>query len=284
MEDTELYFLTAELIEEYRCWLVQEEKSRNTIEKYMRDIHLFYLYLPKDKRVDKTRMMAWKNRLAGQYAVRSVNSMLAALNGFFHYMAWNECRVKLLKCQRRMFCEEEKELSRSDYLQLIAAAKQRGNRRLSLLIETICATGIRVSELQYITVEAVRMGRADIDCKGKRRTIFLPGKLCSQLKKYAGTKEIATGHIFRTRSGKPLDRSNIWKDMKALCESAGVEPSKVFPHNLRHLFARTFYSMDKDIARLADILGHSSIETTRIYTISSGNEHAKKIARLGLVV
>ena len=276
--------LNPQRIEKYKAWLIGEEKSKNTVEKYSRDIRAFYNYLPPDKEVTKLAVIGYKEYLCKHFAASSVNSMLTALNTFFAYAGWPECRVKLMKFQRHIFCEKAKELSKAEYVRLLQAARKKENHRLALLIETICATGIRVSELRFITVEAVRLGRAEITGKGKRRVIFLAAKLCKSLRQYMGQEGIKTGYIFRTKSNNPLDRSNIWSSMKALCREAGLEPGKVFPHNLRHLFARTFYSIDKDIARLADLLGHSSIETTRIYTISSGEEHIRKINRLGLII
>ena len=213
----------------------------------------------------------------------TVNAMLAALNGFFRFLGRTDCRVKFLKIQRRLFREAGRELTRPEYERLHAAAQSRGQERLALLMETICATGIRVSEVKYITVEAARRGRADISLKGKIRTILVPNKLCRKLLKYAKAQKTASGEIFLTRSGKGLSRKQIWAEMKAICAAARVAPSKVFPHNLRHLFARTFYRVCRDVAKLADLLGHSSIETTRIYLISAGAEHARALERLGLV-
>ena len=218
------------------------------------------------------------------HAPSTVNSMLAAANGFFRFMGWQQLLMKPLAIQKSLFSDERRELTREEYASLVRAAEQAGNRRLSLVIQTICGTGIRVSELEAITVEAVRTGRAEVCNKGKRRTVFLPGKLRKLLEKYLKTQNRTSGPVFVTRTGRPLNRSNIWRDMKALCESAGVEPSKVFPHNLRHLFARTYYSLEKDLSRLADILGHSSVNTTRIYTAESGAVHARQVERLGLVV
>ena len=210
--------------------------------------------------------------------------MLAAANGFLQFCGWAELRIKLLKIQRSVFIDEEKELSRSEYERLVRAAKQNENERLALVLQTICATGIRVSELKFITAEAVRCGRAEINNKGKLRIVFLSGKLCRLLTDYLNRQGRTQGPVFVTRNGKPLDRSNIWRDMKSLCQSAGVDPKKVFPHNLRHLFAQTFYAVDHDLSRLADILGHSNISTTRIYTAECGNIHAQQIERLHLII
>ncbi len=277
--------MTLGMIEKYREHLVLEEKSPLTIKKYLRDVRNFYDFLPPhDKSVSKEVTLRYKEHLVKLYAAKSVNSILTALNQFLCFKGWNDCRVKLLKIQRRVFCDQEKELTRPEYLRLLSAARQKQNQRLYLLIETICSTGIRVSELQFITVQAVKSGKADVFCKGKSRTILLPTSLRRILIKYVKSRKIKNGMIFVTKSGNPLDRSNIWSDMKKLCSTAHVSSSKVFPHNLRHLFARTYYNLEKDITRLADILGHSSIDTTRVYIISSGVEHERQISSLGLVV
>ena len=205
------------------------------------------------------------------------------MNQFFTFLGWEDCRVKSLKIQRKLFRDDRRELTREEYERLLDAAHGLGRERLALLLETICATGIRVSEVKYITVEAARAGRAEVSLKGKLRTILLPGKLCRKLKKYARAQKIASGEIFRTRSGKSLSRRQIWAEMKRLCKSAGVAPSKVFPHNLRHLFARTFYKVCRDVVKLADVLGHSSVETTRIYLISTGAEHAGILRKMRLI-
>ena len=274
--------LTEHLIKEFEQHLIQEEKSSITIEKYIRDVHRFRKYA-NQQIVTKELVISYKKNLSNLgYAVRSINSMLASLNCF---LAWNgqaDCKVKSVKTQRQIYCAEEKELTKAEYIRLLGVAKRQP--RLHLVIQTICGTGIRVSELSYFTVEAVREGEVIVSCKNKTRTILLPGKLRKALLSYAGKCGIQTGIIFRTRLGSPLNRSNIWSEMKRLCEEAEVSPTKVFPHNLRKLFARTFYNIEKDIAKLADILGHGSIETTRIYIMSTGVEHRKKIERLGLVV
>lgn len=234
--------------------------------------------------VDKEASTGWKTHLAkAGYAPATINAMLSSLNGFFEFLGWEECRVKFLKIQRRAFREQEKELSRTEYERLLKTASQNGNSRLALLLETICATGIRVSEVRYITVETLSRRRADISLKGKIRTILLPGKLCKKLRDYARKQNITTGEIFITRKGTGMSRCQIWREMKKLCGKAGVNPSKVFPHNLRHLFARTFYKVCRDIVKLADVLGHSSIETTRIYLMSTGETHARQMEKLGLV-
>ena len=223
-------------------------------------------------------------RVPTSHAPATVNSILAAVNGFFRFMGWKDIAVKLLKIQKALFCDERRELTRAEYARLVSAAQKVGNERLSLVMQTICATGTRVSELRFITVEAVTTGRAEICNKGKRRTVFLPGRLRRLLRKYLQKQKKTAGAVFTTRTGRPLDRSNIWRDMKALCESADVEPGKVFPLNLRHLFVRTYYSLEKDLSRMADILGHSSVNTTRIYTMESGGVHQRQLERMGLII
>lgn len=275
--------ITMELIECYERHLFEEERSKATIEKYIRDIKKFFLFLSEDKRVSKEVMIAFKNQLARTYKISSVNSILVAVNSFLVYAGLMECRVKQFKLQRNLFCRKDQELTRGEYLKLVQAAKSRDNERLSLLMQTICCTGIRVSEHQFISVEAVKKGYAVICNKGKTRTIFLAPELSARLREYCNRNRIKNGAVFITKSGKPLDRSNIWTMMKALCKDAGVDSKKVYPHNLRHLFAFTFYGIEKDLLRLADILGHSSIETTRIYTVSSGTEHKKMLSKLKLL-
>ena len=273
----------SEHIQAYANNLRLEEKSAATIEKYLRDIRGFARWLG-GREITKEQTAAWKAYLVEQgYAPASINAMLSALNSLLAYLDLNDCRVKFLKIQRRLFRDDSRELTRPEYLRLLETARTQGRERLALLLETICGTGIRVSEVRYVTVEAVYRGRAEISLKGKIRTILLPGKLCRKLLKYARKQKIASGEIFLTRNEKGISRRQIWAEMKALCDKAGVAPSKVFPHNLRHLFAKTFYRVCRDVARLADVLGHSSIETTRIYLISTGTEHAGTLARLGLI-
>lgn len=275
--------ITNELINNFKIYLYEEERSDNTIEKYMRDIRFFREWL-QDKGIDKSIVIEYKKELCERYAIKSVNSMLSSINAFFVFMGWYDLKVKTLKIQRRIFADKSKELSKSDYERLLIAAKNKKNERLYYLMQTIAGTGLRVSEIKYVTCEAVRQGQAVINCKGKIRQIFLPKKLCQMLKKYVKSQNIKSGSVFVTRSGRPLDRYAIWKMLKDLCESAGVSKDKVFPHNFRHLFARTFYSLQKDIVRLADILGHSSVETTRLYTKESGTEHIKQLQKLGLLI
>ena len=260
--------ITNKTIKNFKLYLYEEERSDNTIEKYMRDIQFFCKWL-QGRNVDKSVVIEYKKELCKRYAVKSVNSMLSSINAFFVFMGWYDLKVKTLKIQRRIFADKSKELSKAEYERLLLAAKDKKNERLYYLMQTIASTGLRVSEIKYVTCEAVRQGQAVINCKGKIRQIFLPKKLCKMLKEYTKKKNIKSGSVFISRTGKPLDRSNIWKMLKDLCESAGVVKDKVFPHNFRHLFARTFYSLQKDIVRLADMLGHSSIETTRIYTMEA---------------
>lgn len=276
--------LTSKAVQSFKKYLREEEKSANTIEKYLRDVRAFAEYLG-GAEVTKEAVIAYKSKLlAESYAVRSINSMLASLNGLFSFLGWTDCRVKSIKLQRQIYCPEEKELTKAEYMRLVNTAKQKGNERLNLILQTICGTGIRVSELQYITVEAVKCGEAIVSLKGKTRTIFIVRELQKKLLRYAAEQGISSGTIFITRTGRPLSRTNIWREMKGLCEQAGVNPQKVFPHNLRHLFARVFYGIEKDIAKLADILGHSSINTTRIYIVSTGNEHRQRLENMRLIL
>lgn len=263
--------------------LLEDEKSPATLEKYMRDIAKFLSFC-EGRAIDKALVLEYKRFLAESYAKRSANSMLAAVNAFFRHLGWFELCVKQFKLQKEAYCSEEKELTKAEYSALVNAAMRKNNERLSLVIQTICSTGIRVGELSFITVEAAKRGEVSVSLKGKTRKIFLVSALRKKLLTFAKERGIASGVIFITKSGKPLDRSNIWREMKALCESAGVNPQKVFPHNLRHLFARTFYNIEKDIAKLADILGHSNINTTRIYIITTCAEHRRKMENMRLII
>lgn len=268
---------------DYRVYLVEEERSGATIEKYLRDVEAFLRFLGKEP-TDKSEIMAYKQALVERYAPSSVNSMLAAVNNYLSYLGLHALRVKLPRNQRQVFCKKERELTRWEYERLLKAADLRHGGRLFLVMQTICATGIRVSELSYITWEAVKNGRAEVTLKGKTRTVLLPKELTQKLLLWCRQRGITAGPVFVTRGGKPLDRSNIWHDMKALCAVAGVDSRKVFPHNLRHLFAVTYYRQEKDIVRLADLLGHSSVETTRIYMTTSGGECARKLSKMRLVI
>ena len=226
---------------QYALHLQEQERAASTMQKYIHDLHVLMAYLD-GAPLTKAALIDWKDALTAAYAPATVNAMLAAVNGFLTFAERKDLAVRPLKIQKSLFTDESRELTRAEYARLVTAAGQRHNERLSLVMQTICATGIRVSELQYITVQAVRAGRAEIANKGKHRIVFLPAKLCRLLGKYLQKQKITAGAVFVTRTGKPLDRSNFWREMKALCESAGVEPGKVFPHSLRHLFARTYYS------------------------------------------
>ena len=275
--------MTTAQLHSFRAYLRDEERSAATVAKYLCEVRQFFVYL-NGSEVTKAAVAEWKEQLLHDgYEPSTVNGKLTALDRFFDFMGWSDCKVKHLKLQRRLFRDDSRELTKAEYERLIETAEELGKERLALLMEAICGTGIRVSEVQYLTVEAAQEGKAEIYLKGKVRTILISTKLCRKLLKYARKHKIASGEIFLTRGGKPLSRKQIWAEMKALCKKAGVAPSKVFPHNLRHLFARTFYRVCRDVAKLADVLGHSSIETTRIYLISTGAEHAKTLNLLRLV-
>lgn len=275
--------LTQREFDQFEDYLRHDEREESTIEAYLRSLTRFAEWAD-GRAVTKELAMEWKAALAeAGYRPISVNAMLAAVNKFFTCMGREDCKVKYLKLQRQMFRKSEKDLSKEEYQRLVQAAHEKGDLRMELILETICATGIRVGELKYITVEAARAGVAEIALKGKIRTILLPHRLCRKLQKYAKQQKIASGKIFLTQDGLPVSRQSIWTRMKALCEAAGVERSKVFPHNLRSLFARSFYGSCHDVVRLADVLGHSSIETTRIYLMSTGKEYLRQLDKLGLV-
>lgn len=274
--------VTTTMLAAYINHLKEEEKSAATVEKYTRDVEKFIVFAG-SRPMTKELAIAFKEELKQTYQVGSINSMLAALNNFFAFLGLNHCQVKRLRVQRSAFCDQEKELSKEEYRRLIETSHQKGQEQINLIIQTICGTGIRVSELPYITVEAVKQRRAVVECKSKVRVVLISKQLQKILLPYIHSQGLESGPVFITRKGKPIHRSTVWKAMKALCAAARVSHKKVFPHNLRHLFARTFYGMEKDIAKLADILGHSNIETTRGYIISSGKEHSRQIDRLGLV-
>lgn len=271
---------------EYRLFancLRGEERAAGTIEKYLRDVRRFAVWLD-GRELARESGPAWRDWLVSRgYAPVTVNSMLSAVNRFLRFAGREDCKIKFLRVQRRVFREQDRELTREEYQRLLTAARERGQERLELLIESVCATGIRVSEVRYITVEAARRGKAEVSLKGKIRTIMLPNKLCRKLLKYAKKHKTISGEIFLTRNGRPVSRRQIWHEMKALCGRAGVARSKVFPHNLRHLFATVFYGACRDIVKLADVLGHSSINTTRIYLMTTGAEHARQLERLALI-
>ena len=275
--------ITNQLVEKFKVYLINEEKASATLEKYIRDVVSFMEWIA-NTLLDKCAVLKYKQHLIENYAPASVNSIISSLNSFFDYNGWYELKVKSVKIQKQIFTSEDRELTKVEYERLLAAAKSKNNQRLYYLMQTICSCGLRVSELKFITTNAVRCGRATINCKGKMRIVLLPKQLCKMLTGYIKENNIKSGSVFVSKNGKPLDRSNIWSDMKKLCECAGVSKDKVFPHNLRHLFARTYYSLQKDVVRLADILGHSSVNTTRIYTMESGDVHRRQIQRLGLLL
>lgn len=275
--------ITKEKLENFKTHLINEERSRATIEKYMRDIQTFTKYNT-HKICTKEILLRFKKHLQKNYAARSINSMLSALNSLFAFLGWNDLKTKFLKVQKTFYCPEEKELTQSEYRRLCHTALKKHRERLYLILQTLCATGMRISELQFITVETLKRGKAVVDCKGKIRTLWIVDKLKRILLQYAHANRISSGPIFTTRTHKPVNRSNIWREMKALCKDAHVDPQKVFPHNLRHLFARVYYHLEKDIAKLADILGHSNINTTRIYIASSDKEHRKTLENMHLVL
>ena len=276
--------ISLETIEQFEKNLISDEKSKATIEKYIRDVKTFLNYA-NGQALTKEIVITYKNNLVTKnYAVRSINSMLSSINSLFDFLGWSELKVKNIKIQQQIFCPEEKELKQEEFRNLICSAESKNNERLSMIIQTIGGTGIRVSELSYFTVEAVKSGSIMINCKGKTRRIMIVKKLKEKLLMYAKRHKITNGQLFITKGGKPLDRSNIWREMKSLCKDTGICEKKVFPHNLRHLFARMFYKIEKDIAKLADVLGHSSINTTRIYIISTGEEHMKQLELMRLII
>ncbi len=278
------HLLEKSMLQEFREQLREEEKARATIEKYMHDVGVFFEYIKEGSEIDKYTVIAYKEYLTEHYAAASVNSMLAAVNAFLKAMGWHECTVRALKIQKEAFRSRERDLTKGEYFRLLDAAKKKKDIRLYWIMQVLCATGIRISELRYITVESLQTGCARVNSKGKQRTVLLPAPLCKKLKKYAAGRKIIRSSIFVTRSGKPVDRSNICHDMKALCEEADICRAKVFPHNLRHLFAVTYYKAQKDLSHLADLLGHANINTTRIYTLVSSEEEKRQIEFLGLVV
>lgn len=277
----ETYQITDKHIAEFADELQQREYSRGTVDNYIRSMKAYTAW--NGGELSKEHIIAWKKHLAAQHAPATVNAMLAGLNCFLRIQGWNTCCVRLLRLQRRIFLEPKQELTREEYQSLVKTARYLGRERLALVMETICATGIRVSEITYITVEAVKQGKSEISLKGKIRTILLPNKLRRRLLKYARKLHISTGPIFRTRTGRALSRTQIWTEMKHLCRYAGIAERKVFPHNLRHLFARVFYQAYKDVVKLADILGHSSINTTRVYLLTTSAEHIQKLDHLALL-
>ncbi len=275
--------ITNKLIQTFKKYLIDEEKSAATLDKYIRDITAF-MHWSNEQELCKSLVLEYKKEIIEKYAPASVNSIISSINSFFVYNEWYDLKVKSIKIQKQIFANKNKELTKSEYERLLKAAKNKNNQRLYYLMQTICSSGLRVSELKYVTTDAVRCGQATISCKGKMRIVILSKQLCNMLKDYIKENNIKSGSVFVTKTGKPLDRSNIWSDMKMLCESARVSKDKVFPHNLRHLFARTYYSLQKDVVRLADILGHSNVNTTRIYTMESGIVHRQQLQKLGLLI
>lgn len=267
---------------EFERYLLNAEKAAATIEKYLHDLRVFAAW-SSEKDINKEMVLEYKQKLLSIYSPVSVNSIISSMNSFFSYKEWYDCRVKTVKIQKKIFENKEKVLTKAEYERLLNAAEKKKNKRLYMVMQIICSTGIRVSELKYITVRAVKRGRAVINSKGKIRVLILTHEVCRILEQYIKANAIQCGSVFVTRNGKPLDRSNIWTDMKKLCKDAGVSKEKVFPHNLRHLFARTFYKIQKDIIRLADVLGHSNVNTTRIYTMENEEMHRRQLQKLGLI-
>ena len=284
MSEVERMKLTNKIINDFKVYLTDNDKSVYTVEKYIRDVIKFKDFACSDEITKETAGEYKIYLVRNGYSVRSINSMLSSVNALFEFLNRHDLKVKTIKMQRSVYCPEDKELTRAEYQRLCAAAKMKKNNRLELIIETVCSTGIRIGELKYITVESAKRGEAVVTLKGKTRYVFIPKELKRKLLRYATEQTIKSGMIFVTRTGKAVNRTNIWRNMKNLCKDAGVKPEKVFPHNLRHLFARTFYNIDKDIAKLADILGHSSIDTTRIYIISTGAEHRRLIEKMKLIL
>ena len=276
--------ITELTLEEYRGYLQDEERSSATVEKYLRDVRKFIAYLSGDMTISKDKVREYKQWLKERYTIASANSMLAAVNSFFTYLGQEEWKVRLYKIQRAVYSKPEREMTKADYKRLVCAARKEGDMRMSMLIQTICSTGIRISELKYITVESLGVCRAEIYNKGKSRLVLIPSELARALKKYCKEEDITSGSIFVTKNGKPMDRSNISKRMKQIGKTAGVDSAKVFPHNLRHLFARSFYNVEKDVVRLMDLLGHSNISTTRIYTVDTEERPREQMARMHLVL
>ena len=280
----EAYEMTSEQMKSYAEHLRMEECSESTVRKYDNALTALYGWLPEDKSVTKERLLAWKAEISEKNAASTVNVMISAVNSFFAFMSWDNLRVKQVKTQRRIYRDKDRELTKEEYMRLLNAARSKGNLRLYYLMQTLGSTGIRISELKYISVEALRSGSAVVDCKGKQRVVLIPKKLRKALLDYCKEAGIVSGSVFVTKRGNPVNRSNIWRELQALCAAARVKPHKVFPHNFRHLFAVSYYRMAKDVAKLADLLGHASIDTTRIYIMESGAEHERQMEKLGLVV
>ena len=278
------YIMTEEQMRAFEKSLRLEEHSASTILKYAGALKDFYDFLPPDKEVSKELLLEWKEQISADHAASTVNVMISAVNSFFAFLCWNDLHIRQIKTQRQIYRDKERELTKAEYMRLLNAARASGNMRLFYLMQTLGATGIRISELQFISTEAIASGSATVDCKGKQRTVLIPKKLRKALRAYCEEAGIVSGPVFITKHGNPVNRSNIWRELQRLCSAAHVDPHKVFPHNFRHLFAVSFYRLEKDVAKLADILGHASIDTTRIYIMESGAEHERQMERLGLVV
>lgn len=278
-------FVTEEILSGYQEHLFEEEKSELTIKKYMRDLRKLAEYA-EGREVTKKLVVGYKDylRKKKRYKLTSINSFLVAANRLFEYLGWYDLRVRTYKIQKEVFVPESRDLSREEYKRLVRAALKKGKKRLAMILQTICATGMRISELSGVTMESVAEGVVEIYCKGKQRVILLPGKLRKKLIRYIKENRISEGIVFRTSGGKAVDRSNIWKEMKMLSKEAGVQEGKVYLHNLRHLFAKEFYAVGKDISKLADVLGHTNIETTRGYIKTTSREHQRLLDRMGLVL
>ena len=278
------YAMTNEQITAYGENLRMEERCEATVRKYVGAVMSLFRFLPPEKTVTQELLLAWKAEISVQFSASGANVMISAVNRFCAFMSWSGLRIKQIKVQRRIFRDCERELTRAEYMRLLNAARAKGNPRLYWLMQTLASTGIRVSELRFVSVESLHSGRAIVDCKGKQRVVMIPQKLREKLLAYCAERGVKSGAVFVTRNGKPLNRSNIWRELQGLCAAACVDARKVFPHNFRHLFAVAFYRAEKDIAKLADLLGHASINTTRIYIMESGAEHERQMEKLGFVV
>lgn len=275
--------ITEKRIEEFGRYLEENEKAASTVSRYMKEVQDFAAFL-EGRAPEKTLLLEYRSRLHLRCRARTVNRKLSAIHSYLKYTDCADCRVKFLKVQKKAFLEDNRELTPEEYSRLLETAKRKGNWRLYYVMMTICSTGIRIGELRYITAEAVRKGRAEIALKGKVRLILIPRELQMRLEGYMRKERITSGPVFCSRYGNPLDRSNVCREMKNLCEAAGISAQKVFPHNLRHLFARSFYQVEKDLAHLADVMGHSSIETTRIYVTASARDYECTLNRMHLIL
>lgn len=277
MSELQSMEINEEQISKFEQWLYDKENAKATIQKYLTDIRTLLRFLGKDKKIDKSRLLEYKEWLRERYAISSVNSMLAALNQFLEFSGVSVWKVRRFKAQKSMFLQEEKELTKGEFHRLVAEARKEGKNWLALCMETIAATGIRISELQYFTVESIRRGRIEVFNKGKYRRILLPAIIQKKLLKFGKENKIKNGSIFLAKNGKPKNRSIIWREMKKLKEKTGIKGEKIFPHNLRHLFARMYYQNTKDLTGLADLLGHSSLNVTRIYTSNTGEIYQRQL-------